>query len=648
MASTLAARLEGRDQRRFVGRGQELAFFDRLLVDDPPASVVLLHGPGGVGKSTLLREVARRAVARGWTPHLIEARELAPDGGDVERAFEPVLQADRPLVLVDTYERLSAADAWLRQRLVPSLPERSVVVLAGRTPPQPGWFEGGWDELAVELELGPLPQDDAAALLRLSGVQDPALAAELVVWSDGLPLALALAAEAVRDGATWQPARIEQHPNLVRAILRRVARTELDGGNLDVAAVAAVARCTDARMLRDVLPGVDPDEAEAWLRSRTFAEPVGGSVALHDLARRAMHADLRATAPERERELRRRIADHLHARAVRGEPRLLVDLAALVEDAAMRWGLGVAASARFRPDVVRPEDADDPRLAGVVGPAGLGAVRRFVLEAPGCVVAARDATDALCGLSICVTSQSAPAFADEDPRLGPWLAHARRHHAREQILLWRDTLDLVAGGRADSPVFSILNTAAILRSGLPNPRRSYIPIDPALPSALAFSAAVGARHVPELDHRKVQCHVIDHGEPGMLGAFRALIYREVGMPFPGPPADAPAPVDAAAVRDALRNLARPLELAASPLARGTTTSERAASARARIEHAVAQAFGASPDEQLLRRVLERGYLDPDASHERVADELHVSRATYFRRLRAASQRVADFLVAESG
>jgi predicted DNA binding protein len=33
-------------------------------------------------------------------------------------------------------------------------------------------------------------------------------------------------------------------------------------------------------------------------------------------------------------------------------------------------------------------------------------------------------------------------------------------------------------------------------------------------------------------------------------------------------------------------------------------------------------------------------------HEALADELNVSRATYFRRLRQASERLADFIVAK--
>ena len=262
--------------------------------------------------------------------------------GDLEDALAGVLDEERPLILFDTYERMTALGGYLRQRLIPSLPDRAIVVLAGRKAPETEWFQNGWEQICVEMAIHPFGDAEARALLAEHGVDSTQIADALISWADGSPLALALAAEAAREGGTWQSDK--DHPNLVRAIIRRLAQTDLDGGNLDVAAVAALARCTNARLLRDVLPEVDPDEAEAWLRTRTFAEPLRDGVTMHDLVRRAMRADLRRRDPERERELRRRIADHLHARALRGEPRLIVDLADLVENPTLRWGFGAEGS----------------------------------------------------------------------------------------------------------------------------------------------------------------------------------------------------------------------------------------------------------------------------------------------------------------
>lgn len=652
---TLAGRLARRDATGFVGRTRELEFFESLFVDDPPASVVLVHGPGGIGKSTLLREVARRASGKGWSPRLVEGRELAPVPGEIERALNGIGDVPKPLVMFDTYERMSAAGGWLRSRLLPGLPDQAVVVMAGREKPDPEWFQGGWENLTVAMELAPLDQHEAMTLCATHGLTDRDMAGQLVTWAEGSPLALALAADALKDDPSWEPGRIEDHPNLARAIIRRLAQTELDGGNLDVAAVAAIARVCDARMLRDVLPDVDPDEAEAWLRGRSFAEPVGAGVALHEIVRRALRADLRARTPERERELRRRIADHLHARGLKGEPRLIVDLAELIDDPAVRWGLGAEGSVRFRPDNLREDDIEEAeRHMSARGPRWWASLKHLVEVAPDRAVTVRDAHDRLCGLAFAVTPANAPAAADADAVLGPWLEHARREHPGVEVMMWRDSIDFVGHGDVRSPVLSILNTAALLRSGNVNTRYTYLPIDPGNPAAVGFAAAVGAQPLPELEvsfgSKSIRCHVIDHGEGGILNSTRSQVYAEVGLAAPGPaeePEPDEQPITVGDVRDALRNLEHPLELASSPLARGATPEERAASVRVRIEEAVARAFGETADEQLLRGVLERGYLDPSASHESAADELHVSRATYFRRLRAASQRVADWLIAES-
>lgn len=665
MSATLGQRLASRDRQGFVGRAPDLAFFDSLLVDDPPSNVVLVHGPGGIGKSSLLREVGRRAESRGRSPRLVDARELAPVPGELEQALNGVDAETLPLVMFDTFERMEAAGTYLRQRLLPSLPERSLVILAGRSSPDPAWFQGGWERLTVEYELKPLPDEDAMRLLRERGVEDEKLASELCGWSGGSPLALTLAADAARAGGSWDPSRIEDRPELVRGLIRHLASTELDGGNLDVIAVAALARTTTRRLLAEVLPEVDAEAAEAWLRSLSFAEQAGGGVTLHEIVRKAVRADVRLRDPEREKELRRRIADHLHARALRGEPRLITDLAELVDNKAIRWGFGAEGTVEYRVDELRPDDfaAADARTSRRGGAGDWWQIVRPLLEeAPECCVVARDRNDDLAGLTISVTPRAAPAAAERDPVLGPWLAHARENFPDGNVLLWRDSLDLSSSAKGDinSRVLAILNTAAILRSGLVNPRISYLPIDPENAAAVQFALNIGAQRLPELDAviggKPHECHLLDHGPGGIIGGQRNTVYWELGLAAPDPeaeeaaaPAAQPAPaVTHESVKALARHLDRPLELAASPLATGSTPDERAESVRALFREAVDGAFGASADEQLLRTIAERGCLTRSLGHEALADELNVSRATYFRRLRQASERLAEFVVARVG
>src|SRR4051812_7498490 len=653
-ARTLADRLAQADEQRFVGRRRELELFDRILVEEPPYHVVLLHGPGGMGKSTLLREVARRGRAAGFEPILVDGRALDPVPGEIERAVAGVEDLWRPLLLFDTFERIEALGGWLRERMLPSLPAGAVVVLAGRRAPDPDWLQGGWESLVVEIPLAPLDDQEALELLGAHGVSEDPASSELLRWAEGSPLALTLGADTAREDRTWRPQRLDERPALAEALVRRLARPELGGAEHDVLAVAALARATDAALLADVLPDIDAPDAEAWLRGLTFAEAVGDGVALHDLVRRALRADLRARDPEREAELRRRLADALYTRAQGGAVRRVVDLAELVDDPMLRWGFGAESTPRHRVDALH--EGDVVALAELCAARGSSkewwdATQRLLLGAPHPAVLARDSRGSICGYAYAVTPSAAPPAADEDPVLGPWLAYAREHHDDvEGALLWRDAVDFSSSTSGDvaSPILALINTAAVLRCGTASPRYAYLPIDTGNEVAVAYAKAVQARHMAELDvageERRLQCWVRDHGPGGIMRSLRDAVYRELGQRPPMPTPSTPGVFAAEDVRDALRAFHQPLELARSPIARGRGPAERAASVRAVLEEAVTNAFGEAPGEQLVRRIVERGYIDPRGGHEAAAHELNVSRATYFRRLREGSERVARYVL----
>ena len=635
--------------QRFVGRDADLARLERVLEPETAAPIVFVHGPGGIGKSALLRELARRAAERGHAVQRLDGRDANATQTAIEPALERMREGDGSLLLLDTYEQVLALGGFLRERLEPALAAGGRLVIAGRRAPEPAWLEDGWQEVILALRLEPLSWPESRVLLEARGLGDEVAREHLVAWGEGSPLALSVAADTLLAGNELDLERLDADGLLASTLVARLAGGELAGADHDIVAVAAIARAVDAQLLAAALPGVDGDHAEAWLRSLSFAEPLGTRVTLHERVRKAVRAALRVEDPEHERQLRRRIADYLYGRAALGEMRLVIDIAELIDDPTVRWGLAPP-PIDVRPDCLRPGDREKVEaVLAATDTEWWAGTRRWFEQAPDHVIVVRDAEGALVGWGIWVTPANAPAWVEEDAILAPWLADARSRVPDGDVLLFRDCPDdlRVLDGGKESPVLSAANLAIALSSGVRRARYMYGTTDPGRRQTHEFLLALNFQRLPELDvedgERTVSSYFVDWGPGGLVGTFRDLVYADLGIA--PPPAVDSAGLPTEAVRDALRSFHDPIALAASPLGRGGSSEERAASVQALLRQAAAGAFGNSPEQRLQREVIERGYLDPDGGHPRAMLDLSVSRTTYFRRLAEAAERMTQYVVA---
>src|SRR3954468_11151996 len=121
-ASTVADRLKGARRRRFVGRAAELELFlGALAAPEPPFSVLWIHGPGGIGKTALLGALAQAAADAAAEPARLDLRAIDPSppafAAEVAR-LAPA--AERPVLLLDTFETAAGLEDWLREEFLPS------------------------------------------------------------------------------------------------------------------------------------------------------------------------------------------------------------------------------------------------------------------------------------------------------------------------------------------------------------------------------------------------------------------------------------------------------------------------------------------------------------------------------------------------
>ncbi len=635
---------------RLIGREVELGRIAEALRSRHCAGV-FVHGAGGVGKTALLRQAAEAAVREGgFAVTWLDGRDIAPAPDELEDALAGARTDPKPLIVIDSFEHVESLGGYLRRALVPSLPPGAAVLIGSRRAPGPEWQPREADGGFAALGLRPLDSAGSIELLRRLGVTGDA-AVEAGRWARGNPLALELGADSARrlGRVTALPER--DRVELGAELVARLVESRLQGPHFATLTVAAIARVTTPDLLAATLTGADADAEWEWLRTRSFVEPRGEGVAPHELVREAIRAGVDREDPILERELRRRVADHLYERAAGpAGPLAIIDLAELADSPALRWGFSWEAAVHYRVDGVREGDLEiaDRALEGRRHAAVWEGTRRIFEQAPEHVTVARDGEDRLCGVTVTLTPATAARMALEDPILGPRIRHAREL-GRLDAVIWRDMVDLSRdpGGR----LFGLLGMAGLLAASSSGPRHAYLPINPELPGAREFAAASNAHHVPELDvvigDEPVECHVIDWGPGGLIAAQREHLYRELGLAPPPRSSDAVV-VSVEEVREALRNLHEPVKLARSPLAGGDSVRERAESVRKALAEAVEGAFGDAPGEALTKTVLRRGYLEREASHEAVAEALHMSRAAYFRRLRRGCERVARYLSASAG
>jgi len=302
----LAQRLRVARERAFVGRSAELAQFRSALAGaDGAFAVLYLHGPGGVGKSTLLRRFADEARDRGRVVIEVDGRAIDPSPAGFTAEAAGALLDERTVLLVDTFERCQGLEYWLRERFLPRLPAGALVVLAGRKPPDPMWrADVDWVDALRVVALGDLDADEAVALMRGHGVA-PQLYEPLLAFAGGHPLALRLAAEvAIRDGsgtAPWSPTN-----DVVAAVLTRLVGEVPSPAHRLALEVCAHALTTTEDLLRAVV-GDAAEPVFEWLRQLPFTESGRGGVFPHDVVRKVLDADLRWRDPQGYRTMHRRI-----------------------------------------------------------------------------------------------------------------------------------------------------------------------------------------------------------------------------------------------------------------------------------------------------------------------------------------------------
>ncbi|MGY1702845.1 hypothetical protein [Geodermatophilus sp. SYSU D00766] len=668
--TTLGERLRRERERLFTGRARELAVFRAALSDDGAAVALLyLWGPGGIGKSALLDRYADTARRDGCRVLRLDGRDVPVSSEGVEAALRQALRlpddADpvtalaagpRPVLLVDTYERLAPLDPWIRESLLPRLPGDALVVVAGRDRPAAGWTaDPGWHGLARVLPLDPLSADEARAFLTARGLP-PERHDRVLAFGRGHPLALAMAAELDAVGDGWEAGAAD----VVARLVERFVSTVPSPDHRRALQVCAHAESTTEELLRVALDVDDAGALFTWLRGLSFVTQGRSGLHPHELVREVVDADLRWRDSRAHVELNWRVRRHVVGRILRSRGtellRAVHELYYLQRSEPSFAGyLPCEDTDSVWEDRPRPGETD--RLVALVeraeGPASAAVARFWLARRPDAFRVYRPAgrTEPVAvGAWLLLDTRD-----EEEVRADPVVAAAWAHTDRagpvgpgERIGITRFLEDPDRHERP-SPVTTLMSVRT---------SAGWVADGAAWTFCTFRDADLWAPHFAHVDHpRAVDAQVGGRRETlfahdwrarSVRAWFNVMAQRLVGGSFdPAAATPLPAPLldeaaFTAAVRAALRCLPRPEALAGNPLL-GSRLVRGHEPAVDRLVDVVGEAVDAlrrEPDGDRLYRAVDRTYVRPAPTQERAAELLGVPFSTYRRHLARGVQRVA--------
>ncbi len=317
--NTIGARLARIKKGFFVGRARECDLFAQALAGKREWEILNPFGPGGVGKSTLLDAYRRIADQQGALYFHFDARDLSdqPDSllsrlntalaaaglqGERDEAYLTTLHrisAERRIAIVfDTYEDIGALDGWLRDVFLPQLPERAVVVIAGRFSLHEWWRDhDAWCELIRPIPLDSFDLEHTREFLAHHGVTDPGLTAQALEFTGGHPLALSLAAALVKQEGPAAFSEAPQRPEVISALAQRWLREIPDQALREQVEAAAIVRNFDQELLGQLSGAPVQLQEFKQLTHLSFVRRSRRGWALHDLLRGAVARDLQWRRP---------------------------------------------------------------------------------------------------------------------------------------------------------------------------------------------------------------------------------------------------------------------------------------------------------------------------------------------------------------
>lgn len=314
-----------------VERRDELRRIDEWFTHaNPPTVVWSVSGIGGIGKTTLLGQIADRARGAGIKAVRIDgylgfasvfqlllylcdqlklnigtATESISDGIN---QFSGWLAEQKTIFLFDHFEEMVSMESFIRTQLIPSLPLNGVMlVFASRRGLSIGWrTDPTLLQRTLHITLNNLSWQQSLEYVRRAGIESLDLQQRISRETSGYPLALALAVQSTLNGGENDEDRGDSVNEVSAALIREVAphlNSLLDG--------LIFLRTSTQDVLSHLLHKEVALGDYRALGQLSFVRVTSKGLAIHDVARAYLLNDMKIRDPQRFDDIFHRVVQVL-------------------------------------------------------------------------------------------------------------------------------------------------------------------------------------------------------------------------------------------------------------------------------------------------------------------------------------------------
>ncbi|MFJ5716217.1 AAA family ATPase [Neobacillus sp. NPDC093127] len=205
-------------KKNFVGRSKEMEIIHRHIAGDWKWQWIHIYGQSGIGKTTFLQYVTSEIKGACFyfldgsqgiikkddvLAQLAKQLDHASDSKNDQLDSEVMVQqmnnkarsiGKKHILVMDAFDHFRSVEKWLTEWLE-QLDENIRIITAGQHPLTGRWLHYGWANLIYTLHLPALTSVEVQQFARKQGIADTQAQSDIYQFSRGIPLALTLAAE---------------------------------------------------------------------------------------------------------------------------------------------------------------------------------------------------------------------------------------------------------------------------------------------------------------------------------------------------------------------------------------------------------------------------------------------------------------------